>query len=313
MKTFKIFILLVVFFSTGMVYGKDNPTNPTEFKTIKIKGIEIFYREAGRKTAPTLILLHGYPTSSHMYRNLIRELSDDYHLIAPDYPGYGKSEQPALSAFDYTFDNIAAITEELINKLNIGKFSLYLMDYGAPIGFRIAERNPKRIESLIIQNGNAYEEGLEEFWAPFRKYWKTKSPDERKILESFHSLDGLKWQYTHGVKNGSAINPDNWEIDLRHLTRKENNDIQLAMFYDYQNNIKLYPKWQAYLRKHQPPTLIVWGKNDKIFPASGAEAYKKDLKTIDFHLYDAGHFALESNEEEIAVAIRNFLKKNIKK
>lgn len=313
MKTFKIFILLVVFFSIGMVHGKDIPTNPTEFKTIKIKGVEIFYREAGRKTAPTLILLHGYPTSSHMYRNLIRDLADDYHLIAPDYPGYGKSEQPALSDFSYTFDNISAITEELINKLNIDRFSLYLMDYGAPIGFRIAERNPRRVQSLIIQNGNAYEEGLEEFWAPFRKYWKTKSPDERKILESFHSLDGLKWQYTHGVKNSNAISPDNWEIDLRHLSRKENNDIQLAMFYDYQNNIKLYPKWQEYLRKHQPPTLIVWGKNDKIFPASGAEAYKKDLKTIDFHLYDAGHFALESNEAEIAVAIRNFLKKNIKK
>ncbi|MGV3507902.1 MAG: alpha/beta fold hydrolase [Sphingobacteriaceae bacterium] len=315
MKNFKLLVVLVLLLQVAEVsYSQEAyQKNATEFKTTKVKGVELFYREAGPKDAPTLVLLHGYPTSSYMFRNLIRELSNDYHLIAPDYPGYGKSEQPAMANFSYTFDNISVITEGLINQLGIKKFSLYLMDYGAPIGFRIAERNPNRIESLIIQNGNAYEEGLEAFWDPLRKYWKTRSVEDGKALEPFHSLDGLKWQYTHGLKNTSVISPDNWEIDLRHLNRKENNEIQLAMFYDYQSNLKLYPKWQEYFRKHQPATLIVWGKNDKIFPASGAEAYKKDLKTLDFHLYDAGHFALESHEKEIVIAIRSFLRKHVKK
>ncbi|PWA06728.1 alpha/beta fold hydrolase [Flavobacterium laiguense] len=288
--------------------AKGQNKNSTTYHTIKINGTEIFYREAGNKNAPTLVLLHGYPTSSFQYRNLIDNLSDKYHLIAPDYPGYGRSEQPAMANFAYTFENISTIMEKLIDTLGVQKYSLYLMDYGAPIGFRIAEKNPTKIESLIIQNGNAYDEGLETFWEPFKKYWKNVNDKEtEKTLAGFHSMDGLKWQYMHGVHNATLISNDNWEMDMRHLSRPENNAIQLAMFYDYQSNVKLYPKWQAYFRKYQPKTLIVWGKNDYIFPASGAEAYKKDLKNIDFHLYDTGHFALESYSDEMAIAIRSFL------
>jgi pimeloyl-ACP methyl ester carboxylesterase len=302
-----IYIAIFGFLFTIQI-AKGQNKNSTTYHTIKINGTEIFYREAGNKNAPTLVLLHGYPTSSFQYRNLIDNLSDKYHLIAPDYPGYGRSEQPAMANFAYTFENISTIMEKLIDTLGVQKYSLYLMDYGAPIGFRIAEKNPTKIESLIIQNGNAYDEGLETFWEPFKKYWKNVNDKEtEKTLAGFHSMDGLKWQYMHGVHNATLISNDNWEMDMRHLSRPENNAIQLAMFYDYQSNVKLYPKWQAYFRKYQPKTLIVWGKNDYIFPASGAEAYKKDLKNIDFHLYDTGHFALESYSDEMTIAIRSFL------
>ena len=275
--------------------------------TTQVNGIDIFYREAGRKGNPVLVLLHGYPTSSHMYRNLLRDLSDQYHLIAPDYPGFGRSAQPPLDQFAYTFENYSVIVELLLAQLGIEKFSLYLMDYGAPVGFRIAIRNPEKIQSLIIQNGCAYEEGLETFWDPIKKYWNDKSEENGKALEGFHSEEGLKWQYTHGVTNIESVSPDNWEIDLRHIQRPGNNEIQLALFYDYQTNVQLYPQWQQYFRNHQPKTLIVYGKNDYIFPASGAEAYKKDLKNIDFNLYDTGHFALESFGTEITQKIRSFL------
>ncbi len=280
----------------------------TTFNTIKINGVEIFYREAGNKKNPTLVLLHGYPTSSHMYRNLIRDLSDKYHLIAPDYPGYGRSGQPPMSEFEYTFDNFAKIITALLEKLDVRKYSLYLMDYGAPVGFRIATAGPEKIDSLIIQNGCAYEEGLETFWDPIKAYWKDRNNKEAEnTLRGFHSPDGLKWQYTHNVPDASLISPDNWEIDLRHLERPENDAIQLALFYDYQNNVTLYPKWQQYFRDHQPQTLIVYGKNDYIFPGSGAEAFKKDLKNLEFHLFETGHFALESYGNEIAAIISDFL------
>jgi len=282
----------------------------TSYKSIEIKGLDIFYREAGDKNKPTILLLHGYPTSSHMFRNLMTDLSVQYHVIAPDYPGFGRSEQPLMKDFDYTFDNMSKIVEELLNKLNINKYSIYLMDYGAPIGFRIASKYPNRVESLIIQNGNAYDEGLKDFWIPIKKYWNDYTVENGKPLEGFHSPDGLKWQYTHGVKDTSKISPDNWNIDLQHLTREENNDIQLAMFYDYRTNVPLYPKWQKYFRDYQPPTLIVWGKNDYIFPADGAYPYKRDLKNLEFHLLDTGHFALEEKGDVIANYILSFLRKN---
>ena len=275
--------------------------------TTTVNGVNIFYREAGSKGNPVLVLLHGYPTSSHMYRNLLRDLSDQYHLIAPDYPGFGRSAQPSIDGFAYTFENFSSIVEALLAQLGVDKFSLYLMDYGAPVGFRIASRNPDRINSLIIQNGCAYEEGLETFWEPLKKYWNDKTTENSKALEGFHSEEGLKWQYTHGVPDAEAISPDNWEIDSRHLQRPGNNEIQLALFYDYRTNLTLYPEWQKYFRDRQPKTLIVYGKNDYIFPASGAEAYKKDLQHIDFNLYDTGHFALESHGTEIAEKIRTFL------
>ena len=286
----------------------------TTYNTRKIKGVEIFYREAGDKNKPTLVLLHGYPTSSHMFRNLIKDLSDKYHLIAPDYPGYGRSEQPPISEFDYTFENFADIVTTLLAELNIEKYSLYLMDYGAPVGFRIASSNPEKVDSLIIQNGCAYEEGLEAFWDPIKAYWKNVNDKEAEAtLRTFHDPNGLKWQYTHSVPDASVISPDNWEIDLRHLERPENGDIQLALFYDYRTNVTLYPKWQQYFRDFQPQTLIVYGKNDYIFPGSGAEAFKKDLNNIEFHLFETGHFALESHGEEIAGLIGDFLDRKVSK
>ncbi|MCH8981305.1 alpha/beta hydrolase [candidate division KSB1 bacterium] len=308
-KTIALFIMIIMI---GMISLETiAQRNPTLNKTVEVNGVEIFYREAGSKDSPTILLLHGYPTSSHMFRNLIKDLSDSYHLLAPDYPGYGNSEQPPMDEFDYTFDNMAAIIEGFLEKLDVKKYSIYLMDYGAPIGFRIAAKYPERVEALIIQNGNAYDEGLLEFWDPIKKYWNDKTEENGKALEGFHSLDGLKWQYTHGVRDPEKISPDNWNIDLRHLTRDENDKIQLAMFYDYRTNVPLYPGWQEYFRTYQPPTLIVWGKNDYIFPSEGAFPYKRDLKNIEFHLLDTGHFALEEEGEVIAELIREFLSNQI--
>ncbi len=283
----------------------------TLHKTINIDGVEIFYREAGPKAAPTILLLHGFPTSSHMFRNLIPALAGRYHLIAPDYPGFGNSAQPAMDAFDYSFDNLANVMEHFVAALEIKKYSIYLMDYGAPIGLRLAAKHPEQVSSLIVQNGNAYAEGLREFWDPIRTYWKEPTAENAKPLAAFISPDGVKWQYTHGVRNVQTISPDNWNVDLRHLTREGNPSIQLALFFDYQNNLPLYPEWQAYFRDYQPPTLIVWGKNDFIFPAEGAYPYKRDLNDLEFHLLDTGHFALEEDEQVIADIIGKFLNKKV--
>ncbi|WP_420320311.1 alpha/beta fold hydrolase [Flagellimonas sp.] len=283
---------------------------PTTYHTAKVSGLDIFYREAGPKDAPTLLLLHGYPTSSHMFRNLMEDLSSKYHLIAPDYPGYGRSSQPPQAEFDYTFDNFAEIIDALLVQLKVNRYSLYLMDYGAPVGYRIFEKHPERVEAFIVQNGNAYDEGLVDFWIPLKKYWNEYTVENRKALEGFHQLGGLKWQYLHGVQDSTKVSPDNWNIDLQHLTRPENNEIQLAMFYDYRTNVDRYPGWQKLFREYQVPTLIVWGKNDYIFPPAGAYPYKRDLKNVEFHLLNTGHFALEEKGEEIANYIDNFLKKN---
>jgi len=279
----------------------------TQYHTVSVQNLEIFYREAGSKSAPTIVLLHGFPTSSHMFRNLIPALADEFHLIAPDYPGFGNSSMPNVDEFDYTFDRLADVMEAFLEKLNLRRYSLYVMDYGAPIGFRLAVRHPERVESFIIQNGNAYTEGLREFWDPIRKYWKSRTPENAQPLAGFISPEGVKWQYTHGVRNEASISPDNWNVDLRHLTKKGNPAIQLALFYDYQNNIPHYPAWQAYFRKNQPPALIVWGKNDYIFPAEGAHPYKQDLKNLEFHLLETGHFALEEDGDLIADLMRKFL------
>lgn len=284
----------------------------TTYHFIDIHGTNIFYREAGSKDAPKLVLLHGYPASSHMFRNLIAELSDEYHLIAADYPGYGRSEQPPIAEFAYTFDNFAVIIEELLKQLNINCYTLYLMDYGAPVGWRLAAKYPERIETLIVQNGCAYDEGLETFRDPIKAYWEDRGNKEAEdTLRTFHNPDGLKWQYTHGLAESSVVSPDNWELDLRHLERPENGQIQLDLFYDYRTNPPHYPVWQQYFRDHDPEMLIVYGKNDYIFPVSGAEAYKKDVKNLEYHLFDAGHFALESHGVEIAATIRDFLKRKL--
>ncbi|MBL3529503.1 MAG: alpha/beta hydrolase [gamma proteobacterium endosymbiont of Lamellibrachia anaximandri] len=283
----------------------------TRHKTLTVKDVNVFYREAGPRDGPTLLLLHGFPTSSHMFRKLIPALADTYHVVAPNYPGFGNSEQPAMDQFDYSFDNLASLVEAFVDQLGIDRYSLYLMDYGAPIGFRLAAKHPDRIQSLIVQNGNAYNEGLREFWDPIRTYWNDPSPENAKPLVGFISPDGVKWQYTHGVRDAEKISPDNWNVDLQHLTRDGNPEIQLALFYDYQSNVPHYPAWQAYFRKHQPPTLIVWGKNDYIFPAEGAHPYKRDLRNLEFHLLDTGHFALEEDGQLIAKRIRDFLQSRV--
>lgn len=294
-----------------MAIESASKSNPTMYKTVKVDGLNIFYREAGPKDAPTILLLHGFPTSSQMFSCLISNLSDKFHLLAPDYPGFGNSSMPTVDEFNYTFDHLAKVMESFIQKLGIKKYSLYVMDYGAPVGFRLAAKHPERVQALIVQNGNAYEEGLREFWVPFRAYWKDRNEKTVEPLKGFLNLEATKWQYTNGVRNVEAINPDNWIVDQYFLDRPGNKAIQLQLFYDYGYNPSLYPKWQAYFRKHQPPTLVVWGKNDQIFPAEGAHPYKRDLKNIEFHLLNTGHFALEEDCDVIAGYIRSFMDENV--
>jgi pimeloyl-ACP methyl ester carboxylesterase len=246
-----------------------------------------------------------------MFRNLIPELSDKYHVIAPDYPGFGYSSMPSVNQFEYTFDNLALVIEKLINELKLERYSLYVQDYGAPVGFRIAQKNPDKVEALIIQNGNAYDEGLRDFWIPLKSYWKERTPSNAEPLKAFLTLEATKWQFTHGVRNVETISPDNWNHVQPLLDRPGNQEIQLQLFYSYGSNPPLYPSWQAYFKKYQPPTLIVWGKNDQIFPAEGAYPYKRDLSNLDFHLLDTGHFALEEDLHIIASLIRSFMDKNV--
>ncbi|OYD96424.1 hydrolase [Nostoc sp. 'Peltigera membranacea cyanobiont' 210A] len=279
----------------------------TTFRTVSIDGLDIFYREAGSRSNPTILLLHGFPTSSHMFRNLISALSDRFHLVAPDYPGYGNSSMPTVNEFDYTFDRLAQIVEKFITAIDLKKYSLYVMDYGAPIGYRIAAKYPERVEALIVQNGNAYEEGLREFWNPIKAYWQDRSPENAEKLKHLVTLEATKWQYTNGVRNLEAISPDTWNMDQLFLDRPGNDEIQLALLYSYGTNPPLYPQWQEYFRQYQPPTLIVWGKNDYIFPPEGAHPYKRDLKDVELHLLDTGHFALEEDGDAIADHIRRFL------
>lgn len=292
-----------------------NTLRPTDisYKTVKIDGLDVFYREAGNRSNPTILLLHGFPTSSFMFRNLIPALADRYHIIAPDYPGFGSSSVPDMKDFNYTFDNLANVIDKFTVVLNLKKYSLYVQDYGAPIGFRLAAKHPERVESLIVQNGNAYEEGLRDFWKPLKAYWKNPSPENANALRPAFSLESLKWQYTHGTRNPQNISPDNWLLDHAGLSRPGREEIQLKLFFDYGSNPAHYPAWQEYFRKYQPPTLIVWGKNDQIFPTEGAEPYKRDLKNVDYHLLDTGHFALEENGDMIAELMRTFLTRNLAK
>ena len=277
------------------------------YRTVKIDGLDIFYREAGAQNAPVILLLHGFPTSSHMFRNLMPTLAHRYRLIAPDYPGFGYSSMPNLDSFEYSFDRLAEVIGKFVEALELKQYSLYLMDYGAPVGFRLATAHPERVQTLLIQNGNAYEEGLKEFWNPIKAYWQDKTTENADKLKEFLTIDGTKWQYTHGVSNPKAISPDNWHLDQLLLDRPGNKDIQVELFYSYGSNPPLYPQWQEYMRKYQPPTLITWGKNDEIFPADGAYPYQKDLTNLEFHLLDTGHFALEEEVEAIAFYIERFL------
>lgn len=285
--------------------------NEIRYRTEKVGELNIFYREAGDPNKPTLVLLHGFPTSSQMYHKVLDGLKDEFHLIAPDYPGFGMSSAPSPKDFNYTFDNLAEVVNSFLEKKELTSYTLMIHDYGAPIGFRVATKHPERVKGFVIMNGNAYEEGLsEKGWGPIFDYWKTKSPElGEKIAEQVFSLEGMKWQYTHGTKDSEKINPDNWIIDIQRITRDGQKEIQLGLFYDYQNNVKLYPKWQKYLRDQQPPALIVWGKNDDFFPEPGAEGYKRDLKNIDYHILDTGHFPLEEKGAFIIDRMRDFMRK----
>lgn len=274
-----------------------------------VNGINIFYREAGDPKNKTIVLLHGFPTSSHMYRKVISELADEFHLIAPDYPGFGESDFPGEKSFVYSFDNIASVMDDFLEGLGLDHYALMIQDYGAPIGFRIATAHPERVTAIINQNGNAYEEGLGKAWDGIRQLWKNKSPENEQALLGSFSIEGLKWIYTHGTRNPQHVNPDTWNLDFLRLSRPNAHRINLDLFYDYRNNLKLYPLWQKYLRENQPPFLIVWGKNDELFPETGAKAFKKDIVNIDYHIYDTGHFALEEEGNNITQKIRLFMRK----
>jgi pimeloyl-ACP methyl ester carboxylesterase len=284
-------------------------------KTVKVGDLEIFYRELGPKDAPAILLLHGFPTSSHMFRHLIPALADEFRLVAPDYPGYGNSSMPTVHEFEYTFDHLADVMEKFTEKLGLQKYALYVQDYGAPVGYRLAAKYPARVQALVLQNGNAYDEGIDnDFWEPIKAYWKEpRSKEKRDDLRNLLTYEATKWQYETGAKHPELVSPDGAAHDQFLLDRPGNDEIQLDLFLSYGSNPPLYPGWQAYFREHQPPMLIVWGKNDRIFPPAGAEPYKRDLKTLEFHLLDAGHFALETNGDEIAGLMRDFLGKHVKK
>lgn len=280
------------------------------YRTVKIDGVEIFYREAGPRDAPVLLLLHGFPTSSQMYRDLIPRLADRYRVIAPDYPGFGRSATPAPTEFEYSFDHYAVLMDKFSRQLELPRYALYLMDYGAPVGFRLASAHPERVDALIVQNGNAYLEGIGSFWDPIKDYWNDHSAAKGEHLrQAAMTQEGTRWQYLHGEPDPSLVSPDAYALDQAYLDRPGNTDIQLAMIYDYRNNLPKYPQWQAYFRKHQPPTLVIWGKNDQIFLAAGAEPYRRDNPKAEVHLLDAGHFALETQGARIAQLIRDFLAK----
>ncbi|WP_298512138.1 alpha/beta hydrolase [uncultured Kordia sp.] len=284
-------------------------TQNVNYKTIKINNINIAYREAGNPENPTIVLLHGFPASSHQYRKVLHTLSDEFHLIAPDYPGFGNSDFPSRDEFTYTFDNIAATIDTFLEEKNINSYAIMMQDYGAPVGFRIATAHPERVTAIITQNGNAYEEGLAKGWEKIDHLWANRNEETEKALHPVFSLEGLEWQYTHGTRNPELVNPDNWHLDYYRMQRPNALKMNLDLFYDYQNNIKLYPTWQQYIREQQPPILVVWGKNDAFFNENGAEAFKKDAKNIEYHVYDTGHFALEEDGIDIMQKMRAFMKK----
>ena len=282
----------------------------TTYKYAVVDGHRIFYREDGAKDHPAILLLHGFPTSSHMFRNLINELADRYHVVAPDLPGFGFSSSP--ESFRYTFDQLAQVISRFTEAIGLNQFAIYVFDYGAPVGFRLAMAHPERITAVITQNGNAYEEGLSEGWNPIRKYWKEPTPANREALRNFLAPDSVKWQYVHGVPDETLIAPETYTLDSALMARPGNQEIQLNLLLDYANNVALYPKFQAYLRSKRPPLLAVWGKNDPFFLPPGAEAFKRDIPDAEIQFLDTGHFAIETHHAQIAGAIRDFLGRTLK-
>ena len=289
----------------------EQPAPPVvHYRTVKVDGIDIFYREAGPASAPVVLLLHGFPTSSHMFRRLIPALADRYHVIAPDYPGFGESAAPDHTAFAYTFGHYADLMDGLMGQLGAHRYAMYVMDYGAPVGYRLALKHPERVSALIVQNGNAYEEGLKAFWDPIKAYWADGSDAHRQAIGVLVAPATTKFQYTDGVSDVSRIDPDNWNHDQALLDRPGNREIQLDLFKDYGTNVPLYPAFQAFFRERQPPTLIIWGKNDKIFPADGAVPYRRDLPHAEYHMLDTGHFLLEDQFDVAEPLIHDFLDRN---
>jgi pimeloyl-ACP methyl ester carboxylesterase len=282
----------------------------TTYKYAQVDGHKIFYRENGSKGNPAILLLHGFPTSSHMFRNLINELSDRYHAIAPDLPGFGFSSSP--ENFRHTFDQLALVVSRFTEVVGLNQFAMYVFDYGAPVGFRMALADPDKITAVITQNGNAYEEGLSEGWNPIQRYWSEPTPANREALREFLTPESVKWQYLHGVPDESLVAPETYTLDSALLARPDNAEIQLNLFMDYANNVALYPKFQAYFRSKRPPLLAVWGKNDPFFLPPGAEAFKRDIPDAEIQFLDTGHFALETHYSQIATAIRDFLGRTLK-
>jgi pimeloyl-ACP methyl ester carboxylesterase len=281
--------------------------NAITYQTVPVDGVNIFYRETGAADAPALLLLHGFPSSSHMFRDLIPLLADRFHIVAPDLPGFGKSDMPPRDKFDYTFDNLARVIDRFTEVIGLHRFAIYVFDYGAPTGFRIAAKHPERITAIISQNGNAYVEGLSDGWNPIRTYWQDPSVANRNALRAMLTPETTRWQYTHGVPDAAAVSPDGSSLDDFYLARPGADEVQLDLFGDYKSNVALYPAFQSYFRDHKPPFLAVWGKNDPFFRPPGAEAFKRDIPDAVIRFFDTGHFALETHAAEIAAAIREFL------
>ncbi|MBW7963642.1 MULTISPECIES: alpha/beta hydrolase [unclassified Bradyrhizobium] len=284
---------------------------PLSFQAIDVDGLEVFYRRAGDPSRPTVLLLHGFPTASHMFRDLIPQLDDRYDVVAPDLPGFGMTEQPARDRFTYTFENIAKVIDRFTEVLGLDKFAIYVFDYGAPVGFRLAVKHPERITAIVTQNGNTYLEGVSDAFAPVRTYWNEPIQANRDALRGFLAPQTTLFQYTHGVADPSRVPPDGRNLDDFYLARPGNDEIQLDLLLDYRSNVALYDTIQAYLRQHQPPVLAVWGKNDPFFIPPGAEAFKRDVPSADVRFVDSGHFALETHASEIAAAMRDFLAKHV--
>jgi len=283
----------------------------TTYHRTKIEDFEIFYRKAGPKAAPTILLLHGFPTSSHMFRNIIPALADLYHVVAPDLPGFGFSDAPDRRDFSYTFEHLANVIDQFTQAIGLDRYSIYIFNYGAPVGLRLALAHPERVMAVISQNGNAYQEGLSQGWNPIQKYWKEPTAENRSALRDFLKPEATKWQYVHGVQDESLVAPEAYHLDSALLARQGNDEIQLDLFLDYASNVALYPKFQEYFRTKQPPLLAVWGKNDPFFLPEGAQAFKRDIPNAEVTFYDTGHFALETHYEEIAAAIRDFLRRKL--
>ncbi len=292
---------------TSSVESRGSVVPSTSIRKIEADGVQVFYREAGNPQAPVVLLLHGFPTSSFMYRELIPRLADRYRVIAPDLPGFGFTEVPEKRKYAYTFDALAATITAFTQTIKINRYALYVFDYGAPTGFRLAMAHPERVTAIVSQNGNAYEEGLGDAWGPIRKYWAVPNDENREVIaKNVLTLEGTRWQYTHGVPNADSVAPESYTLDMALMERPGNKDIQLDLFLNYASNVALYPMFQEYFRKSKPPLLAIWGKNDPFFIPAGAEAFRRDIPGAQVKMLDTGHFALETHVVEIAAAMREF-------